>query len=166
MMKPKIIHKSGMKSITSSAGEDGPNALLELPVPDSQENTSLLRGYNATAPESLTPRLRRRRLRSSLSKKQALHSVGISKAPNLPPSELNRQSAEILVDKQNIEVRREILNKEITGVEEKIRVLEEVKEGLERELLGLREEELELEDECESTIHFTSLTRADELLFA
>lgn len=148
MMNTKIMSKAGTRLITHN--EDSPNALLELPVPDNEEETSLLRGYNATAPGSLTPRLRRRKLRSTLSHSQA--NKPLAKPPSLPASELNRQSHEILQDQQNIAVRREILNKEMAGVEEKIRALEDVKERLQKELLGLREEELELEDECTFSI--------------
>jgi hypothetical protein len=144
MMNTKLMSKAGTRMITHK--EDGISSLLGLPVPETDEGTSLLRGYNATAPSSITPRMRRRKLRSTLSQPQTNQSL--AKLPSLPPSELNRQSHEILQDQQNIAVRRDILDKEISGVEEKIRALEEVKERLQQELLGLREEELELEDEC------------------
>lgn len=145
MMNTKVLSRTTTRSLTAS--EDGPSALLALPVPETEERTSLLRGFNATAPGSMTPRLRRRKLRSTLSNNQRKQPLATS--PSLPPTELNRQSHEILQDQQNIAVRREILNKEIAVVEEKIRALEEAKDRLQQELLGLREEELELEDERE-----------------
>lgn len=142
MMNPKFMSRASAQTITHK--EEGASSLLALPVPDNEEETSLLRGYKATSPDSLTPRLRRRKLRST---SQSQLKKSVAKPPSLPPSELNRQSHEILLDQQNIAVRREILNKEIVGVEEKIRALEQVKGRLEQELLGLREDELELEDE-------------------
>jgi len=50
-------------------------------------------------------------------------------------------------DMNNVKVRRALLNGQIRDVETKIKELEIIRDGFRRGLLGLREEELELEDE-------------------
>ncbi|GAA98897.1 uncharacterized protein L969DRAFT_95575 [Mixia osmundae IAM 14324] len=71
---------------------------------------------------------------------------------NLPrPSreELEAEVEEILADKENVDVRRSLLTHEIDEVERKIASLDQVRQDLRRGLLGLREEQLELDDELE-----------------
>ncbi|GAA5903223.1 hypothetical protein JCM5296_001210 [Sporobolomyces johnsonii] len=69
-----------------------------------------------------------------------------------PPAsrvELESDAAAVEGDMANVAVRRALLNGQIRDVEAQIARLEEIREGLRKGLLGLREEELELEDELE-----------------
>ncbi|GAA5840079.1 hypothetical protein JCM11251_000597 [Rhodosporidiobolus azoricus] len=63
--------------------------------------------------------------------------------------DLEKDVKEVEGDMANVAVRRALVNGQMRDVEEKIRGLEKVREELRRGLLGLREEELELEDELE-----------------
>lgn len=64
--------------------------------------------------------------------------------------ELEKDIQQVRGDMGNVAVRRALLNGQIKDVEGKIAALERVREDLRRGLLGLKEEELELEDERES----------------
>jgi division protein 1 len=59
-------------------------------------------------------------------------------------------------DMNNVKVRRALLNGQIRDVETKIKELEIIRDGFRKGLLGLREEELELEDESKPffPLHF------------
>ncbi|KIP08513.1 hypothetical protein PHLGIDRAFT_29502 [Phlebiopsis gigantea 11061_1 CR5-6] len=63
--------------------------------------------------------------------------------------ELVRQTHEIQRDKENIHVRRALLNNEIVEVTHKIEALDAIRTKLEQDLLRLQEDELELDDELE-----------------
>ncbi|GAA6063094.1 hypothetical protein JCM10212_003292 [Sporobolomyces blumeae] len=63
--------------------------------------------------------------------------------------DLERDVEAISSDMSNVAVRRALLNGQIKDVEKKIRELEGIRDGFRKQLLGLREEELELEDELE-----------------
>ncbi|BGP57037.1 Mitochondrial fission protein [Rhodotorula sphaerocarpa] len=63
--------------------------------------------------------------------------------------ELEKDIQQVRGDMGNVAVRRALLNGQIKDVEGKIAALERVREDLRRGLLGLKEEELELEDELE-----------------
>ncbi|KDN45098.1 WD40 repeat-like protein [Tilletiaria anomala UBC 951] len=67
----------------------------------------------------------------------------------LSEEELQEQLGDILTDKENLSVRRMLLNSEMSELEAKIAALENVKHGLHCSLVGLQEEELELNDEFE-----------------
>ncbi|KWU46066.1 WD40 repeat-like protein [Rhodotorula sp. JG-1b] len=64
-------------------------------------------------------------------------------------ADLEKDAKEVEGDMNNVAVRRALLNGQIKDVEGKMAALEKVRENLQRGLLGLREEELELEDELE-----------------
>ncbi|GAA6018351.1 hypothetical protein JCM11491_005942 [Sporobolomyces phaffii] len=68
-----------------------------------------------------------------------------------PPSrnELEGDLHAVGRDMNNVKVRRALLNSQIRDVDAKIKELEQVRDGFRKGLLGLREEELELEDELE-----------------
>ncbi|GAA6057299.1 hypothetical protein JCM3770_001706 [Rhodotorula araucariae] len=72
-------------------------------------------------------------------------------APEESREELERDVAEVERDMGNVAVRRALVHGQIKDVEERIAALDKVREDLRRGLLGLREEELELEDELEGT---------------
>lgn len=71
------------------------------------------------------------------------------KAKDIPLSEesLLRQSREVTREKDDIDVRRRLLHTEVAQVDLKMAALQAVKDGLTSDLLALKEEELELEDE-------------------
>ncbi|GAA5906849.1 uncharacterized protein JCM6883_005707 [Sporobolomyces salmoneus] len=71
-------------------------------------------------------------------------------APPVPSrNDLEGDLKAIGKDMNNVAVRRALLNGQIRDVEMKIKELEVVRDGFRKNLLGLREEELELEDEME-----------------
>lgn len=71
----------------------------------------------------------------------------LSAAKTLGKDELRRQTQEILLDKENLHVRRSLINSEIAEINNKIKALDSIREGLEQDLLKLHEDELELDDE-------------------
>lgn len=71
----------------------------------------------------------------------------LSAAKTLGKDELRRQTQEILLDKENLHVRRSLINSEIVEINNKIKTLDSIREGLEQDLLKLHEDELELDDE-------------------
>ncbi|KAK7468509.1 Mitochondrial fission protein [Stygiomarasmius scandens] len=73
----------------------------------------------------------------------------LSATKMLGKDELTRQRKEILRDKENLHVRRSLINSEITEITHKIEALDEIRVKLERHLLKLQEDELELDDELE-----------------
>ncbi|KAH9466122.1 hypothetical protein Pst134EA_033468 [Puccinia striiformis f. sp. tritici] len=98
------------------------------------------------------------------------HMIGLSKArPPSPPSsssaakpdpqnipaikelipELKTELAEIVQDRENLQIRKELISKDLNEIDLKILKLNQLKEDLERSMLALREEELELIDEYE-----------------
>ncbi|KZV81766.1 WD40 repeat-like protein [Exidia glandulosa HHB12029] len=74
--------------------------------------------------------------------------------------ELLLQTKEIMVDKENIHVRRTLLNSEIEEITHKIAALDAVRERLEQELLHLHEDELELDDEMDGVRERLSYEKA------
>lgn len=69
---------------------------------------------------------------------------------SLGKDELRRQEKEIRLDKENIYVRRALLHSEISEITSKIDALDAIRSKLEDDLLKLKEDELELDDERES----------------
>lgn len=67
--------------------------------------------------------------------------------PELSRDELEREVADILRDRSNIDVRRGVLAHDIEDVDRKMAELDAIRQDLKRRLLGLREEQLELDDE-------------------
>ncbi|KAF5338452.1 hypothetical protein D9758_012206 [Tetrapyrgos nigripes] len=65
----------------------------------------------------------------------------------LGKDELTRQRKEIMRDKENLHVRRSLINSEIAEITQKIEALDDIRTKLERDLLKLQEDELELDDE-------------------
>ncbi|KIJ68810.1 hypothetical protein HYDPIDRAFT_173441 [Hydnomerulius pinastri MD-312] len=80
-------------------------------------------------------------------KRRARESLSTTKT--LGKDELTRQSQEIVRDKENLHVRRSLIQSEIAEVENKIKALDSIREQLERDLLKIQEDELELDDELE-----------------
>jgi division protein 1 len=71
----------------------------------------------------------------------------LSNAKILGKEELNRQAEEIMRDKGNLHVRRSLVNNEIEEITHKIETLDGLRAKLERDLLRLQEDELELDAE-------------------
>jgi division protein 1 len=78
-------------------------------------------------------------------KRRGRESLSAAKA--LGKDELRRQTQEILLDKENLHVRRSLINSEIVEINNKIKTLDSIRERLEQDLLKLHEDELELDDE-------------------
>ncbi|PFH54710.1 hypothetical protein AMATHDRAFT_72470 [Amanita thiersii Skay4041] len=74
-------------------------------------------------------------------------SLSTSKA--LGKEELTRQRQEIMRDKENLHVRRSLINTEIEEITHKIEALDGIRAKLEGNLLKLQEDELELDAELE-----------------
>ncbi|UZJ54614.1 hypothetical protein CBS101457_003934 [Exobasidium rhododendri] len=72
-----------------------------------------------------------------------------NKAKEVPLTveEVQIQKEEISTEKENLSIRRMLINSEIEEVEARIAEMELIKQNLQKSLLGLREEELELNDE-------------------
>ncbi|KAK1224703.1 Mitochondrial fission protein [Marasmius sp. AFHP31] len=73
----------------------------------------------------------------------------LSATKMLGKDELLRQSKEIQRDKENLYVKRSLINSEITEITHKIEALDGIRAKLERDLLKLQEDELELDAELE-----------------
>ncbi|KAF7306485.1 Trp-Asp repeats containing protein [Mycena indigotica] len=150
----------------------------EIPEPDGvASDVSLLRGFNATIPSAEQGRARRRQMRSVETPRIGLKRLGmsarglmtdddehdghsvekesgggresLSTAKTLGKDELTRQSKEIIRDKENIHVRRNLVHSEIAEISHKIAALDAIRAKLEQDLLKLHEDELELDDELE-----------------
>lgn len=78
-------------------------------------------------------------------KRRGRESLSAAKA--LGKDELRRQTQEILLDKENLHVRRSLINSEIAEINNKIKALDSIRDRLEQDLLKLHEDELELDDE-------------------
>ncbi|KAF9258618.1 WD40 repeat-like protein [Marasmius fiardii PR-910] len=73
----------------------------------------------------------------------------LSATKMLGKDELSRQRKEIQRDKENLHVKKSLIHSEITEITHKIEALDEIRANLERDLLKLQEEELELDAEME-----------------
>ncbi|KIY45253.1 WD40 repeat-like protein [Fistulina hepatica ATCC 64428] len=73
----------------------------------------------------------------------------LSTAKMLGTDELLRQTKEIMRDKENLHVRRSLINSEINEITNKIEALDNIRARLQQDLLKLQEDELELDDELE-----------------
>ncbi|KAF8633914.1 hypothetical protein AX15_001100 [Amanita polypyramis BW_CC] len=73
----------------------------------------------------------------------------LSAAKTLGKEELDRQAKEIMRDKENLHVRRSLINSETDEITHKIEALDGIRARLEEELLRLQEDELELDAELE-----------------
>ncbi|KAG6814439.1 hypothetical protein H0H92_007443 [Tricholoma furcatifolium] len=78
-------------------------------------------------------------------KKRGRESLSAQKI--LGKEELTRQTQEIQRDKENLHVRRSLINSEIAEITNKIEALDNIRARLEQDLLKLQEDELELDDE-------------------
>ncbi|KAH9923003.1 WD40-repeat-containing domain protein [Amylocystis lapponica] len=85
--------------------------------------------------------------RKSKAKRRGRQSLSAGKI--LGRDELVRQSYEIERDKENLYVRRTLINNEIVEISNKIDSLDVLRAKLEQDLLKLQEDELELDDELD-----------------
>ncbi|TFY70091.1 hypothetical protein EVJ58_g31 [Rhodofomes roseus] len=83
--------------------------------------------------------------RKSKAKRRGRESLSAGKT--FGKEELVRQTQEIERDKENIHVRRALMNNEIAEITHKIETLDAMRAKLEQDLLKLQEDELELDDE-------------------
>ncbi|KAI9572587.1 WD40-repeat-containing domain protein [Boletus coccyginus] len=80
-------------------------------------------------------------------KRRARESLSTTKI--LGKNELKRQAEEIVGDRENLHVRRSLVQSEISEVENRIKSLDLIREQLERDLLKIQEDELELDAELQ-----------------
>ncbi|KZT06242.1 WD40 repeat-like protein [Laetiporus sulphureus 93-53] len=85
--------------------------------------------------------------RKNKAKRKGRHPLSAGKT--LGREELVRQTKEIERDKENLHVRRTLINSEIAEITHKIEALDAMRARLEQDLLKLQEDELELDDELE-----------------
>lgn len=85
--------------------------------------------------------------RKSKGKRRGRQSLSAGKT--FGREELLRQTQEIERDKENLHVRRTLINSEIVEITNKIEALDAMRAKLEHDLLKLQEDELELDDELE-----------------
>ncbi|KAF8329086.1 WD40-repeat-containing domain protein [Cantharellus anzutake] len=149
------------------------NELLNIEIPEEDNNSStdvsLLRGFKATNPGANDGRARRRKMRNvdePLAPEQV--ATDVSPRPRQPSetrkrrprislatdvrlgrAELERQIHEISIDQENIKVRRALLVAEVADISEKINSLENLRKGIDLQLLKLQEDDLELSEELE-----------------
>lgn len=62
--------------------------------------------------------------------------------------ELEQELKEIKLDKEGLAVRRKLVVKDLEELEARIKRLDDIRKDLGNKLLELKEEELELDDEC------------------
>ncbi|KAJ3846493.1 WD40-repeat-containing domain protein [Lentinula lateritia] len=80
-------------------------------------------------------------------KRRGRESLSVTKM--LGKDELTRQRKEILRDKENINIKRSLVNNEIMEITHKIEALDDIRTKLEQDLIKLQEDELELDDELQ-----------------
>ncbi|KAG9122093.1 Mitochondrial fission protein [Ceratobasidium sp. 392] len=146
----------------------------DTPATEDPNTVSFMRGFSATVNSADAGRSRRRKARNvemphlglktkalaargmlagseaeeaKETKKKARHRQSLSSSVKLGPEELARQKVEIIQDRENIHVRRSLINNEIAEITAKIAALDVIRNTLEQDLLRLHEDELELEDE-------------------
>ena len=92
---------------------------------------------------------------------QAAKALGKSgnRGAALDMAELEKQMDEIAREKDDIGIKRSLIDSEIAAVDSKIKTLERIKSSLKDKLLGLREEELELNDEQEGVSELLAVQR-------
>ncbi|KAL4401172.1 Mitochondrial fission protein [Malassezia pachydermatis] len=117
--------------------------LLDGETMEDDVPVSLLRGYEATVPQASINKVRRRKLRATAKVKRRDKDQHL-----LSLEELEVQDQEVQEEMRHLEIRRALYNSEIVNVDAKIAALEATKAQLQQKLLSVREEELELEDEC------------------
>ncbi|OBZ79702.1 Mitochondrial division protein 1 [Grifola frondosa] len=87
----------------------------------------------------------------------------LSAGKTFGPEELKRQTHEIERDKENLHVRRALINNEIAEISNKIDALDAIRAKLEQDLLRLQEDELELDDELEGVRERLELEEATSI---
>ncbi|WFD36257.1 [histone H3]-dimethyl-L-lysine(36) demethylase [Malassezia cuniculi] len=122
-----------------------------------EDQVSLLRGFHATAPESRRGKARRRRVRADIVEKEGPRKAIESRQLSL--EELEREDAEIAQELENLSIRRTMCRREIESVDAKIAALQRVRETLEEELVAVRDEELELQEEREGVASLLDIQR-------
>lgn len=97
---------------------------------------------------------------SGKEKRKARRSAA-SKAKDVPLTleELQGQKDDINQEKEDLAVRRMLINAEVSEVAQRIAALEMIKQNLQKSLLALKEEELELNDEFDGVSEMAALLK-------
>lgn len=118
---------------------------------------SLLRGFQATVPQAQANKTRRRMVRaivsaqaanSTVPRRERISQMAHAEKKLLSLEELEQQNIEIQDEVRNIQIRRNLCKAEIMQVDARLATLEATRASLQQKLLDVREEELELDDEC------------------
>lgn len=104
-------------------------------------------------PSRLPPKPRRpagrRQTDIGLAKSVSQSRDNAPEVPELSLAELQTELQEILTDQRHLKIRKELVNEDLTRLDHQILKLAQIREDLERSMLSLKEEELELLDEYE-----------------
>ncbi|MCO5565586.1 hypothetical protein L7F22_019260 [Adiantum nelumboides] len=97
---------------------------------------------------------------STRDKRKARRSAA-SKAKEVPLTleELQAQKDDINQEQEDLVVRRMLINSEVNEVAQRIAALDAIKQNLQKSLVALKEEELELNDECEGVSEMVALLK-------
>ncbi|KIS68407.1 uncharacterized protein UMAG_03498 [Mycosarcoma maydis] len=134
----------------ASGFEDGPEGptKLGLKAMGDKARGLMVEGVDAEPVSAFQAREQRHARRNQASRILSRAKEG-SRSSAIQLEELERQLREIEREQGDVGVRRSLIDSEMAAVDDKIKVLENIKAGLHKKLLGLREEELELNDEHE-----------------
>ncbi|GAA5986014.1 hypothetical protein JCM10908_006371 [Rhodotorula pacifica] len=138
------LRQRGDRARDLLAGGSGLGGISEFGEPEGEEE-----GAFGAEPPTIGRRSKARRKGAAEPGSSAAGAVESGALPLESRADLEKDAKEVEGDMNNVAVRRALLNGQIKDVEGKIAALEKVREELRRGMLGLREEELELEDELE-----------------
>ncbi|SNX85985.1 related to CAF4 - CCR4 associated factor [Melanopsichium pennsylvanicum] len=134
----------------ASGFEDGPEGPTKLGLKAMGEKARglMVEGLETESVSAFQAREQRHARRNQASRVLSRGKDG-GRTSTIELEELERQLCEIEREQDDVGVRRSLIDSELATVDAKIKVLEKIKAGLNKKLLGLREEELELNDEHE-----------------
>lgn len=145
---------------SASGFEDGPQGptKLGLKAMGDKARGLLVEGVETEPVSAFQAREQRHARRNQASRILSRGKDG-TRASTIELEELERQLREIEREQDDVGVRRTLIDNEMAAVDTKIKVLEKIKAGLGKKLLGLREEELELNDEHEGVAELLAVQK-------
>lgn len=144
----------------ASGFEDGPEGPTKLGLKAMGEKARglMVEGVETEPVSAFQAREQRHARRNQASRILSRGKDG-SRTCTIELEELERQLREIEREQDDVGVRRSLIDNEMAAVDAKIKVLEKIKTGLQKKLLGLREEELELNDEHEGVAELLAVQK-------